>query len=262
VAVSVSFFPSVVAFAAGNADSGPDGLRCDFARTRKRWTLLADCALTTALELPAHVTLDGDGHAISLTGDAEGFESAAIRATGGDVVNLCVDGDQLLPLAPAYFAAITLAAPGRITHTTVRNIQFGEAAHTAIGIEVAAFDGATALVEDVTLENISGAGLLLTGNSQVTAERVSCAGVTTAVQVNGAITAQISHADIERAGVAVLAQDQARVRILVSCATGERVAADQAVIHHDTLTFIGGGDRDQARRRAASAAATARDRLG
>jgi hypothetical protein len=224
--------------------------------------LQADCKLSAALDLPAHVTLDGAGHTITLAGDAEGFESAAIRAAGGDVVNLTVDGGQLLPLAPAYFAAVALAAPGRIAHTTVRNIRFGEAPHSAIGIEVAAFEGATAAVQDVTLENISGAGLLLTGDSQVTAVRVRSIGVTTAVQVNGTITAQLSHATSEDVHVGVLAQGQSCVRIIASHAMGERVAEDQALIHQDTLTFIGAGDREQARRRAANAAAMPADLLG
>jgi hypothetical protein len=39
------------------------------------------------------------------------------------------------------------------------------------------------------------------------------------------------------------------------------VAEDQAVIHHDTLIFIGAGDRERARRRAADAAMPA-DLLG
>ncbi len=199
---------------------------------------------------------------MTLTGDAEGFESAAIRAGGGDIANLTVDGSQLLPLAPAYFAAIVLVAPGRIAHTTVRNVRFAEAPHSAIGIEVAAFGSETAMVQDITLENISGAGLLLTGDSQVIAERVSCTGVTEAVQVNGAVSAQLSLTAVEHAGVGVLAQDQSCVRIGASDETGERVAEDQALIHQDTLTFIGAGDREQARRRTAGTAVMAHDLLG
>lgn len=262
MAVTVSPFPSIVAFPPPHALLASGGQRCVFARCRERWKLQADCELTAALDVPAHVTLDGGGHTITLVGDAERFESAAIRATGGDIFNLTVDGSQLLPLAPAYFAVITLAAPGRITHATVRNIQFGEAAHTAIGIEVAAFDGASATVQDVRLENISGTGLLLTGDSQVIAERVTSMGVTAAVQVNGAISAQVNHADVEHAHVGVLAQDQARVRIHASSSIGERVAADQALIHQDALTFIGAGARKQAGRRGAVPAATPRDRIG
>lgn len=260
MAVTVSSFPAIVTFPSPNALASGDH-RCLIARTRRRWTLQADCELSAPLELPAHVTLDGGGHIVALSGDAEGFESAAIRSTGGNIVNLTVDGSQLLPLAPTYFAAISLAAPGRIAHTTVRNVHFGDSPHTAIGIEIAAFDGAVAEVQDITLAHISGAGLLLTGNSQVTAERVSSSGVTAAVQVNGAISAQISHAEFEHGQVAVLAQDQARVRIHASSSTGERVAADQAVIHQEALIFIGAGDREQVRPRAARCAAP-RDRLG
>jgi hypothetical protein len=262
VAVNVSSFPSVVAFPTGDAFHEPDEQRCTFSRKQGRWTLQGDCELSAALEIPRNVTLDGGGHTITLTGDAEGFESAAIRATGGDIVNLTVDGSQLLPFAPAYFAAIALTAPGGIAHTTVRNIQFAGDPHSAIGIEVAAFDGSTALVHDITLENISGAGLLLTGDSQITAARVRSIGVTAAVQVNGTVAAEISEAAVERANVGVLAQGQSCVRINASAASGERVAEDQALIHQDTLTFIGAGDREQARRRAAEAASMVRDRLG
>lgn len=262
MAVTVSSLPSVIVFPSPNTLPASGAERCAFTRTRERWTLQADCELSTALDLPPHVTLDGAGHTMTLTGDAESFESAAIRATGGDIVNLTVDGSQLLPLLPAYFAAITLAAPGHIARTTVRNVHFGDAPHTAIGIEVAAFGGVVASVQDTTLENISGAGLLLTGDSQVTVERVSSSGVTAAVQVNGAVSVRISHAEVEPGQVGVLAQDQSRVRILASGSTGERVATDQALIHQDTLTFIGAGDREQSRRRAAHAAATSRDRLG
>lgn len=262
VAVTVSTFPTIVSFPTALASHEPDSQRCAFARTRDRWTLLADCKLTSALELPAHVTLDGGGHTITLTGDAEGFESAAIRTTGGDILNLTVDGGHLLPLAPACFAAITLAAPGRITHTTVRNIQFSEDAHAAVGIEVAAFDGAVGAVQDITLENISGSGLLLTGTSRVNVERVSSTGVTAAMQVHGSVTAQIMSVEVEHANVGVLAQDQSRVRIHASDATCVCIATDQALIHQDTLTFIGAGDRERASRRATSNVAPPRNRLG
>lgn len=262
VAVSASPFPAIIAFPSGDTLQQPDDKRCIFARTRGRWTLQADCDLSLALNLPRSVTLDGGGKTITLTGDAERFESAAIRATGGDIVNLTVDGSHLLPLASAYFAAITLAAPGRVAHTTVRNVQFSGAPHSAIGMEVAAFDSAIATVEDVTLENISGPGLLLTGDSQVVTERVRSAGVTAAMQVTGTITAKLSQAVVEGADIGVLAQDKSCVRISGSHVAGERVAEDRAVIHQGALTFIGAGDREQARRRAAAAAAMPHDRLG
>src|SRR5690349_13066254 len=104
VAVNVSPFPAAVAFQVGTATHEPDTDRCAFSRERGWWTLQADCELFGALDIPRNVTLDGDGHTITLTGDAEAFESAAIRATGGDITNLTVDGSHLLPLAPAYFA--------------------------------------------------------------------------------------------------------------------------------------------------------------
>jgi hypothetical protein len=262
VAVNVSPFPVPVASQPGNSRHEPDEQRCTFSRTRGRWTLEGDCELAEALEIPRNVTLDGGGHTIALIGDAEAFESAAIRATSGDITNLTIDGSQLLPLAPAYFAAIAMAAPGRVTRTTVRNIRFAGAPQSAIGIEVAAFNGATAVVEDITLESISGAGLLLTGDGQVTVERVRSTGVTAAVQVNGTITAKLTSAVAEDSDVGVLAQDQSCVRINESEATGERVAEDQALIHQATLTFIGAGDREQARRRAAEVASMVRDQLG
>jgi hypothetical protein len=171
VAVTISTFPSV-GFLDGGTVSAAEDEQCRFSRGFGRWTLQGDCELSAALELPANVTLDGDGHTISLHGDAEGFESAAIRSTGGDVVNLTVDGSGLLAAAPAYFAAIALAAPGRITRTTVRNIQFAGAPHSAIGIEIAAFDRRNSVAQDITVENISGAGLLLTGDSSITADRL------------------------------------------------------------------------------------------
>jgi hypothetical protein len=262
VIVNISHLPSVITLPAGNACDEPDNQRCAFARQRGRWTLQADCELSTALDLPANITLDGGGHTITLTGDAEGFESAAIRATGGDIVNLTVDGSQLLPLVPAYFAAVVLIAPGRISHTTVRNVHFAGAPQSAIGVEVAAFGGAAAVVQDITLENVSGVGLLLTGDGQVLVERVSSTGVTAAVQANGTITASLNCAVAEDVQIGVLAQDQSCVRIIASDSAGERVAEDEALIHQDTLTFIGAGDREQARRRVAEAGAFSRNRLG
>ena len=233
--------------------------RCSFAQSRGRWTLQADCELTAALDLPANITLDGNGHTMSLAGDAEGFGSAAIRASGADIINLTVDGSKLLPCAPAYFAAITLAAPGRIADTTVRNLQFGGSPHSAIGIEVAAFGYATTVVQDVTVQNVSGVGLLLTGDGQVTVERVQSSDVTAAVQIGGTIAATLSHAEIEGSGIGVLAQDRSRVRLVSSISTGERIAEDEALIHQDTLTFIGAGDRDRGKRR--TSAAIGRNRL-
>jgi hypothetical protein len=144
----------------------------------------------------------------------------------------------------------------------VRNICFDKAPHSAIGIEVAAFNGETTVVQDLTLENISGAGLLLTGDSQISAERVSSSDVTAAVQVNGTITAHLSHVVVVHAHVGVLAQDQSCARITASTDAGERVAEDQALILQDTLIFIGAGDHERARRRAADAAAMPADLLG
>lgn len=261
MAVNVENFPTVITFPVGTALDDSDSRRCTFSRQRGCWTLLGDCELSAALEVPADVTLDGDGHTITLTGDAERFESAAIRLLGTDIFNLTVDGSLLRSPAPAYFAAIAIAAPGRISHTTVRNIQFTGAPQSAIGIEVAAFDGATAVVQDVTLANISGAGLLLTGDSQVLTERAWISGVTTAVQVNGAISAQLVQTMTEDTKMGVLAQDQSRVRIDASNVSSEPVAEDQARIYQDTLTFIGTGERDRAVRQAAATSFT-RDRLG
>ena len=260
MAANVSSFPSMLDFVVSNTSDLPDRDRCRFSRNRGRWTLEADCELSNSLDLPRNVSLDGDGHTMSLAGEAEGFGSVAIRATGGDIVNLTVDGRQLLPLAPAYFAAIAFAAPGRISHTTVRNLQFAESPHSAIGIEVAAFDGATAVAQDITLESISGTGLLLAGDSKVVAERIWSSGVTAAVKVNGTITATLSQVAVEDAHVGVLAQDQACVRIVASSSPGERVVVDRALIHQDALTFMGPGEREPGSRRAAWPAA--RGRLG
>lgn len=233
--------------------------RCTFSRLRGRWTLQADCELTAALELPANITLDGDGHTISLTGDAERFGSAAIRASGANVVNLTVDGSGLLPCAPAYFAAITLAAPGRISDTTVRDVHFVGSPHSAVGIEVAAFGYAATVLQDVTLNNVSGVGMLLIGDGQVTIERVRSSNVTSAVHIGGTIAATLSHADFAGSRTGVLAQDQSCVRIANSSSSGERIAEDGALIHEDTLTFIGAGDRRQGKGRTLTG--TGRDRL-
>ncbi|MCA9878845.1 MAG: hypothetical protein KC442_13730 [Thermomicrobiales bacterium] len=261
MAGAVTPFPAIIAFPSPATPPAPYAPRCAFAQTRDQWILQSDCELSAALDLPAHVTLDGGGHTMTLAGDAESFESAAIRGAGG-VVNLTVDGSHLLPLAPTCFAAITLAAPARIAHTTVRNIQFGDAGHTAIGIEIAAFDGAATLVHDVALENISGAGLYLTGNGKVRAERVSSSVVTVAVQATGNISATLRDVAVEDAQADVLAQDQSRVRIQDSRVTGEHIAADQAIIHQGAVTFIGAGVREQARRPTAASAAAPHDLLG
>lgn len=223
--------------------------RCSYSRLRGRWTLKADCELTAALELPANTTLDGDGHTITLTGDAERFGSAAIRASGADVVKLTVDGSKLLTCAPAYFAAITLAAPGRISDTTVRDVRFVGSPHSAVGIEVAAFGCAGTVLQDVTLDNVSGVGLLLIGDGQVTMERVRSNNVTSVVHIGGMVAATLSDAELVGSRVDVLAQDQSRVRITNTSSMGERIAEDEAIIHQDTLTFIGAGGRGQGRRR-------------
>ena len=68
--------------------------------------------------------------------------------------------------------------------------------------------------------------------------------------------------EVEHANVGVLAQDQSRVRIHASDATWVCIATDQALIHQDTLTFIGAGDRERASRRATSNVAPPRNRLG
>ena len=244
-----------------NGDQNQDAAarRCTFSRLRGRWTLQADCELSAALDIPGNITLDGDGHTISLTGDAERFGSAAIRASGANVVNLTVDGSKLLPGAPAYFAAIALAAPGRISDTIVRDVHFVGAPHSAVGIEVAAFGYATTVLEDVTLSNVSGVGMLLIGDGQVTLERVRTDAVNAAVQSGGTIAATLSHAEFTSSRIGVLAQDQSRVRIVDSNSTGDRIAEDEALIHEDTLTFIGAGDRRQGRRR--TLASTGRGRL-
>lgn len=261
MAVNVSPFLSVVPFPVGSPASETDNRRCSFSRKRGQWTLQADCELSTALDLPPNTALDGAGHTVTLVGDAEGFESAAIRASGA-IVNLIVDGSQLLPMAPAYFSAIALSAPGRISQTTVRNIRFPGAAHTAIGVEIAAFGNAAVTAQDVTLENISGTGLLLTGDGQVSVESISVIDVAVGVQVSGTLEARLHDAAVEHSTIGILAQDQTCVRIDSTVANGEIVAEDQALIHQDTLTYIGAGDREQARRRAAMAATAPRDRLG
>lgn len=233
--------------------------RCTFSRLRGRWTLRDDCELTAALELPAGVTLDGDGHTIWLTGDAERFGSAAIRASGANVVNLTIDGSTLLPSAPAYFAAITLAAPGRITGTTVQNVHFVGSPHSAVGIEVAAFGYAATVLQDVTVTNVSGVGMLLIGDGQVTMERVRISKALAAVHIGGTIAATLSQADFADSRIGVLAQDQSRVRIANSHPTGERIAEDEALIHEDTITFIGASDRGRGGRRTLTG--TGRNRL-
>ena len=262
VAVNVSSLPSVVAFPSSGSLQVSRDRRCAFSRQRGRWLLKGDCDLSAAITVPRNVTLDGGGHTITLVGDAEAFESAAIRTNGGDIVQVTVDGSSLLPLAPAYFAALALAAPGGVSETTVRNVQFDGAPHSAVGIEVAVFEGAHAHVADVRLENISGTGLLLTGNGRATVERIFSTGVSAAIQASGGIEAHLSQAVAEGASIGVLAQDQSCVRIAASDSPGERIAEDQGLIHQDTLSFIGAGDREQARRRTALAAHMSRDRLG
>lgn len=262
MAVNVSSFPPYVAVTSCHEGPGADRGRCTFSRERRRWTLQGDCVLASPLDLPSNVTLDGGGHVIALTGDADNFESAAVRACGGDIINLVVDGSQVTSHEPTYFAAVALVAPGRISNSTLRNIRFDDVSQTAIGLEVAAFDNVAALVQSVVLENIAGAGILLTGDSQVSIKNISSSGVTSAVQVSGSITANITGANLEHSHVGVLAQDQSCVRISACTATGANVAEDQALIHQGNLTFIGAGQRNAAERREAEAAAAAQDRLG
>jgi hypothetical protein len=105
----------------------------------------------------------------------------------------------------------------------------------------------------VTLESISGVGLLFTGDGRVSVEGLRSRGVTTAVQVSGTIAAELSQAAVDGSAVDILAQDQACVRINESAVTGVRVAENGALIHDEVITFIGAGDRSKPRRRAAAA---------
>jgi hypothetical protein len=262
VTANDSCFSSVVLFPTGEPLHVAESKRCVFSRGHQRWTLHADCAISEPMEIPANVTLDGGGHTIFLTGDAERFESAAVRIHGGDVVNLTIDGSQLLPTAPAYFAAIALTAPGDVANTTVQNLDFHGDPHSAIGIEVVSFDSSAAQVRDVALENISGAGLLLTGNSQVTIKDVRISRVTAALQASGNVSVRVSGCTIDDAQIHVLAQNQACVRVDATSASGECIAEDDALIHHPAVTFIGAGDCEQGRRRAAALAAAPRNQLG
>lgn len=217
--------------------------RCELVRSRRVWTLTDDCVLTSQLTLPAGVSLDGAGHTITLAGDAEGFESTAIRATGGNVTNLIVDGSRLLPLAPAYFAAIAVSAPGRISRVSVCNVTFAGAPHSAVGIEVAAFGHDQAIAAGITLANISGAGLMLTGDGRVEADGITAAGVTAAVQSTGRISATLSHLTTNDTPVGVLAQDQTRVHIVGASGAGSITTQDEARVQQDTLTFVATWDR-------------------
>ena len=228
-----------------------DDQRCAFSRTREIWTLQADCEITAPLEISPNTTLEGHGHTITLRGDAERFGSAAIRASGGEIINLAVDGSALMRSTPDYFASIALAAPGRMSNVAVRNIRFDNSLHSAIGVEIAAFGFASTQLQDITLENISGVGLLLTGDGRIAAERVSSSDVTIAVQVGGTIDAVLTHAAIEGSEVDVLAQDQSRVRINESRATGVRIAENDALVHEATVTFIGAGNRNTPAKHAA-----------
>ncbi|MCA9877543.1 MAG: hypothetical protein KC442_07170 [Thermomicrobiales bacterium] len=233
--------------------------RCELVRSRGAWTLSDDCVLTSQLTLPARVSLDGGGHTITLAGDAEGFESAAIRVTGGDITNLIVDGCQLLPLAPAYFAAIAVSAPGRISGVSVRNVEFAGAPHSAVGIEVAAFGYEQATATGVHLANITGAGLMLTGDGRVQANRITATGATAAVQVTGRISATLSHLTTDNATIRVLAQDQSRVQIVGPSSAGAIAPQDEARVQQDTLTFVATWDRAH---RSVPAAAAPHNQLG
>lgn len=260
--VNISPVPALVAFPSEISFQNSDSQRCAFSRERGRWTLEADCELSTSITVPPNVTLDGAGHTIALVGDAEGFESAAIRTTGCDVVNLNIDGRRLQPLAPAYFAAIALAAPGRLAHVSVRNIHFSGAPHSAIGIEITAFDGTRSMAEDIALENVSGSAMLLTGEGGADIVGASIADVTTAVHVNGTFEVTLSQLHIEGSPVGIRAQDHAAVRIIDSVSSAEAVAEDLARIHHESLTFIGAGHRATMRQPTLAALDATRGGLG
>jgi hypothetical protein len=243
---------SLITTSGSTGDQDATDRRCIFSRTRERWTLQADCEITAPLDVPAGISLDGHGYVISLSGDAERFGSAAIRAASGEIFDLTVDGSELLDSAPEYFAAIALAAPARFSNVTVRNIQFEHAAHSTIGIEIAAFGFGPTTVQHVTLENISGVGLLLTGDGRISLDHVHSSNVTTAAQVGGTISAALSQALIEGSAVDILAQDQSCVRVSQSVATGMRVAENDALIHDEAVTFIGAGNRSKPRQLAAN----------
>ena len=262
MAFTLTPFPAADRLSEGSPQPAHDDERCSISRQRFQWTLLGDCDRASPLDLPWNVTLDGGGHTITLTGDAEGFESAAVRANGGDIVNLTIDGSQLLPFAPTYFAAIALLAPGSVSNVTVRNLQFTDVPHCGIGIEVAAFHGSTAHVQDVQLDSISGDGLLLTGDGQVNLQHVTSSGVTIAVHATGEVSARLSETAVDAADVAILAQDKSRVRLDTAIAGGDLVVEDEARVHHSTLTFIGARDRERARQQASERAAVQRGRLG
>jgi hypothetical protein len=110
---------------------------CIFKVKGNHWRLQADCTITRTIEAlnPKAITIDGQGHTITMVGAKTGFTGAGLLLVSGsaggraDVINLTIDGAGLTePCAvnstdPIDPAAITFGmTSGRIENVTIANI--------------------------------------------------------------------------------------------------------------------------------------------
>jgi hypothetical protein len=108
---------------------------CLFNVKGKRWLLQADCPITRTIQIPKGITVDGQGHTISMAGAKTGYAGAGLVAVAGaaggraNVVNLTIDAAGLTgpcavngsdPLDPA--AILFGQTSGRIEGVTIVNI--------------------------------------------------------------------------------------------------------------------------------------------
>lgn len=223
-------------------DRDPEASRCRFSRSARRWTLQADCIATAPITLPRGVTLDGNGKTITLAGNAEQFESAAIHVREASVHDLAIDGQNLAPHCPSYFAALVVTGPGKVGNVAVANLRFGDRCVSAIGIEMSVFDGEAATLECVTASGIDGAGVLLTGDGQVTIAGASVHDATTGIQVMNAIEASVNGVANDRVAAGIVVTGHARARIRdddAPDALGSLSAMDNALATLGNLTLAG-----------------------
>ena len=112
---------------------------CRFKVKGNRWLLQGDCTITRSIEvLPrSSITIDGQGHTITMSGPKSGFRSAGISVVSGeaggrvDVVNLAFEGSGMTgPCSPitADPGAIFLGqTSSQIQNVTITNINCGSA---------------------------------------------------------------------------------------------------------------------------------------
>lgn len=200
--------------------------------------------VSAPLLLPRGVSLDGNGKTIVLAGHAERFESVAVHVSGASVSNLTIDGRNLSPDCPTYIAALVVSGPGAVENIVVTNLRFEDSCAAAVGVEVSVFDGDAIDLKNITLANVDGVGILMTGDGRVTVDGSHVENAAVGIQVMNTIEASITNAATEVVNAGVVVTGHARARVHGS-ETPDRVggmsALDNGQATLGNLTLAGFG---------------------